>query len=210
MNQFGMSMLLTLLLALSGCSHGAVHDEFIQNPVPMANSTLAAAEAHAFLAGSFTGSNGITLPYRVLLPRQMAPGVRYPLVLQLHGSGGIGTDNLKQLDRLARAWAMPELRERYPSYVLVPQFPIRSANYGPPSPDQHAEPGAALATALELVEKFSTDNMVDRSRVYAVGFSMGGSAAWLAATRKPGLFAGIVPISGIAPASTAAAALRSG
>jgi predicted peptidase len=201
-------VLLTLVLALAGCSHGALRDEFIKGAIPMENSALAALKADDFLAASFTGSDGVTLPYRVLYPRRMAPGVRYPVVLQLHGSGGIGTDNLKQLDRLARTWAVPDVRDNYPCYVLVPQFPVRSANYGPPSPDQHAEHSAVLITALELVEKFSTDNMVDRSRVYAVGFSMGGSAAWLAATRKPALFAGIVPISGIAPASDAAAVLK--
>ncbi|MFL6657039.1 MAG: alpha/beta fold hydrolase [Massilia sp.] len=208
MHQLALPILLTMLLTLSGCSHEKLHHEFIKGAVPMAKSVVAAVEADTFIAASFTGSNGVTLPYRVLLPRQVEPGVRYPLVLQLHGSGGIGTDNLKQLDLLARTWAMPEIRDKYRSYVLVPQFPIRSANYGPPSPDQHAEHSAALTTALELVEKFAADNAVDRTRVYALGFSMGGSATWLAAALKPDLFAAIVPISGIAPDNDVAGLLK--
>jgi predicted peptidase len=207
--RFSSPVLLTLLLVLTGCSHQtAAHDEIIHGALPMERSVLAAVEADAFISASFSASNGVTLPYRVLLPRQAERGVRYPLVLQLHGSGGVGTDNLKQLDLLARSWAMPAVRATYRSYVLVPQFPIRSANYGPPSADQHAEHSAALIAALELVEKFSSENMVDQSRVYALGFSMGGSAAWLAGTLKPALFAAIVPISGIAPDNHAALPLK--
>jgi predicted peptidase len=138
----------------------------------------------------------------------MVPGVRYPLILQLHSSGGIGTDNLSQLDRLAKTWAMPEVRARYGTYVLVPQFPVRSANYGPPSPDQYAQHSAALSAALELVETFARENPVDSARIYALGFSMGGSAAWLAPVLKPDLFAAIVPISGIAPENGSAARLQ--
>jgi predicted peptidase len=128
--------------------------------------------------------------------------------LQLHGSGGIGTDNVMQLDRLAKTWAMPDLRVRYQAYILVPQFPVRSANYGPPSPDQHAQSTSALGAALELVEEFISHHAVDKSRVYAVGFSMGGSAAWLAPTLRPNLFAAVVPVSGIAPANSFAPIFR--
>ena len=201
-------LIFSLLAGLTGCSHQVLQTDIIKGGVPLTRSVVAAVDAETFQAGSFTGSNGVTLPYRVLLPRHPEQAVRYPLVLQLHGSGGIGTDNVQQLDVLARTWAVPQLRDKYRAYVLVPQFPTRSANYGPPAADQHAEPGAALLTALELVEKFSSENMVDRSRVYAVGFSMGGSAAWLAATLKPGLFAAIVPISGIAPDHHAARLLK--
>jgi predicted peptidase len=120
-------------------------------------------------------------------------------VLQLHGSGGIGTDNLLQRDALAKTWVVPAVRRRYQTYVLIPQFPARSANYGPASPDQYAIHTSALNAALELAEEFISRHAVDSSRVYAVGFSMGGSATWLGPTLRPNLFAAIVPISGIAP-----------
>jgi pimeloyl-ACP methyl ester carboxylesterase len=82
----------------------------------------------------------------------------------------------------------------------------RSANYGPAAPDQAATAAPALHAALALVRHVAATHRVDTSRIYAVGFSMGGSAAWLSPTLAPGQFAAIVPIAGIAPPNTAASA----
>jgi predicted peptidase len=208
MNKLILTAALVVITALSGCSHQIPRNEVVHIATPMARDVVSSVEANQFGQGTFTASNGILLPYRILAPIDLKPGVGYPLVLQLHGSGGIGTDNLLQLDRLAKTWAMPEIRARYQAYVLVPQFPTRSANYGPPTPEQYAEHSTALIAALELVKKFAQENAVDRARIYAVGFSMGGSAAWLAPTLSPNLFAAIVPISGIAPSNGAADLLK--
>jgi predicted peptidase len=193
------AVILAGCIAATGCASRTPRHEIINSGTPVAKEVAASVQPTAFDAADFNASDGTMLRYRVLLPSRILPGRTYPLVLQLHGSGGIGSDNAKQLDRLARTWATPELRERYQAYILVPQFQIRSANYGPASADQHAEPSAALSAALELVEQFISRHAVDTSRIYAVGFSMGGSATWLAPTLRPRLFAAVVPISGIAP-----------
>jgi predicted peptidase len=208
MNKRILAIALVLVAALSGCSHEIPRNEVVHIATPMAREVVSSVEPRQFGQGTFTASNGILLPYRILTPIGLEPGVRYPLVLQLHSSGGIGTNNLQQLDRLAKAWAMPEIRARYQTYVLVPQFPVRSANYGPPTPEQYAEHSTALIAALELVEKFAQENSVDSARIYAIGFSMGGSATWLAPTLSPNLFAAIMPISGIAPRNGSADILK--
>jgi predicted peptidase len=188
-----------LSMVAAGRASGALEHERVRNHAPLPGNAVAAVEPTRFDDGDFKTPDGTPLRYRLLVPSHASPGKHYPLVLQLHGSGGVGTDNVKQLDRLARSWAMPDVRERYQAYILIPQFPTRSANYGPPTAAQHAEHSAALDAALELVEAFVLDHPVDRSRIYAVGFSMGGSAAWLSPSLRPGLFAAIVPLSGIAP-----------
>jgi predicted peptidase len=188
-----------LCIVTSGCASSALKHEIVKNRAPIAKDVVASIEPTGFDSAEFRASDGTVLQYRFLVPSHHVQGRNYPLVLQLHGSGGIGTDNLKQLDRLAKTWAMPDVRERYQAYVLIPQFPIRSANYGPSATDQHAEHSTALIAALELVDEFSLNHPVDKSRIYAVGFSMGGSAAWLAPTLRPTLFAAVVPLSGIAP-----------
>lgn len=193
------TLLLALCVATSGCASTTAKHNIIKNSTPLAKDVVASIKPADFDAAAFKASDGTILQYRVLTPSSILRGHFYPLVLQLHGSGGIGTDNLMQLDRLAKTWAMPDLRRRYQTYVLIPQFPIRSANYGAPSPDQHAEHSPALSAALELVDEFISHHAVDKSKVYAVGFSMGGSATWLAPTLRPNLFAAVVPISGIAP-----------
>jgi len=204
----GVAAPLALLLgiAASGCVRQELRHRIVEGHSPIARDAVASVETARFSAASFRASDGTALSYRFLAPSHPEKGKRYPLVLQLHGSGGIGTDNMAQLDRLARTWAMPDVRDRYQAYVLVPQFPTRSANYGPAAADQHSEPSAALHAALELVEKYALDEPVDRSRIYATGFSMGGSAAWLSPMLEPDLFAAIVPISGIAPDNARASA----
>ena len=182
--------------------------ELIRGVQPLEKDVVASVRADDFQVGQFLASDGSSLPYRLLAPSRLKSGITYPLILQLHGSGGIGVDNIGQLDRLAKSWAMPEVRERYQAYILVPQFPIRSANYGPVAPDQKAEPSLALKSALELVKDFSSRHPVDRSRIYAVGFSMGGSATWLSPTLEPSLFAAIVPVSGIAPDDSLASVFK--
>ncbi len=178
---------------------------------PHSDAAVAGAiDAAAFASGEFRAPSGIVLPYRLLAPAHLAPGERYPLVLVLHGSGGIGRDNRSQLGGFSLAWAAPALRARYPAYVLVPQFPARSADYAPSSvagvQASHGTP--ALAAAFALVEDIAARHPVDRARVYATGFSMGGSAAWNAALARPDLFAAAMPVSGIAPDPALAPRLR--
>jgi predicted peptidase len=147
--------------------------------------------------------------YRLLVPESPRTGRRYPLVLVLHGSGAIGTDNQAQLGPFARSWTSPGLRRRFPAYVLVPQFPARSAVYETSGVDALpiSRPQPSLETALELVDKLLGDYPIDRGRVYAIGFSMGGSAVWDALTLRPELFAAAVPIAGV-PRSAGAKRVR--
>lgn len=188
-----------LCAALASCTTAPRQHDLIANPTPLGRDIFSAVSPNRFESGSFTSSRGMQVPYRLLRPSKLSPGNTYPLVVQLHGSGGIGTDNLSQLERMAKSWAMPDVRDRYQAFILIPQFPIRSANYGPPAPDQHAVASQALSDAMELVREFSSVHPVDKSRIYATGFSMGGSAAWLLPSQAPEVFAAIAPISGIAP-----------
>jgi hypothetical protein len=53
-------------------------------------------------ARSHRSASGEVMPYKLFRPR-VEPGRRYPLVVFLHGSGGSGTDNMKQLERADRS-----------------------------------------------------------------------------------------------------------
>ena len=186
-------------MLIVGCASVDTASERIRHAAALDDRLFDAVPDTAFESGRFHASNGMDVPYRLLLPKSARPGVAYPLVVQSHGPGAIGPDNARQLGSLARSWAMPALRQRYPAFVLVPQFPSRTADYGPAGPGQASRPSAALDAAMELVRDFAANRAVDRTRIYAVGFSMGGSAAWLAPSLQPALFAAVVPISGIAP-----------
>ncbi|SEO58471.1 Phospholipase/Carboxylesterase [Duganella sp. CF517] len=171
---------------------------------------LKGVDADEFTAGSFSGPSGM-LRYRLLAPPAGAqhPGQRYPLILVLHGSDGVGDDNRGQFGRLARSWAAPAIRAKFPAYILVPQFPERSANYAPSAADGllAARPGPNIATLTALVEQLKLQYPIATERVYVTGFSMGASAATQAILHQPGLFAAAVAFSGIAPERAEAARL---
>lgn len=170
---------------------------------------LKGVDADEFTAGSFTGPSGM-LRYRLLAPPgAQHAGQRYPLILVLHGSDGVGDDNRRQFGRLARSWAAPAIRAKFPAYILVPQFPERSANYAPSAADGllAARPGPNIATLTALVEQLKLQYPIAAERVYVTGFSMGASAATQAILHQPGLFAAAVAFSGIAPERADAARL---
>ena len=62
-----------------------------------------------------------SLPYRLLPPLRIEPSRRYPLIISLHGSGGIGDDNLSNLRSWNGIMARSEWRKKYPCFGLVPQ-----------------------------------------------------------------------------------------
>lgn len=151
-----------------------------------------------FSAHTFINSND-TLPYRLLSPLTAVSGNTYPLVLVLHGSGVEGTDNKSQLGVLAKSFAQSDQRQRWPAYVVVPQFPRRSSNYktDPDTKILYSVPDPCLSLALQVVDSLKKVLPVDARRVYITGFSMGASSTINALEMRPDLFAAAVAISGI-------------
>ena len=70
----------------------------------------------------FVSSSGDSLNYRLLEPEVMQAGEKYPLVLFLHGAGERGNDNEKQLTHGGQMFLNPVNREKYPAFVLFPQW----------------------------------------------------------------------------------------
>jgi predicted peptidase len=150
-----------------------------------------------FDAGTYTGSNKESIGYRLLKPAANAGIRKYPLILIFHNSGKIGTDNTAQLDVLVKYWAQPEVRTRYPAYVVAVQFPVRSSNYTNLRDLLTSNPAPCLLTALQLADSLKKVLPVDHNRIYSLGFSMGASTANNAMMARPDLFAAGICISGI-------------
>ena len=62
--------------------------------------------------------------------------------------------------------------------------------------DYTVEPNWPLAAANELVKKISKEEVVDKSRVYISGLSMGGMGTFESVYRYPELYAAALPICG--------------
>ena len=78
----------------------------------------------AYEARLFISSQGDTIRYRLYIPNDYNEDGQYPLVLFHHGAGGIGNDNIRNLEGPApREWAGPERQADNPCIIVAPQIP---------------------------------------------------------------------------------------
>jgi predicted peptidase len=201
--RLAIATLITLALPLAEAQQERVPPP--STPLRTLSPQEAATLRPAFERAILPSPIGDPLPYRLLRPQQLAPDPApaklYPLVIMLHGSGQIGTDNESQLGSLALAWAQPSIRQQYPTYVAVPQFPGRTANYDTSAADHllASHPAAPLLPLFELIDHLTQTLPIDPDRIYLIGFSMGASSAWHSLLLHPEKFAAAVLLSGVPP-----------
>ena len=126
------------------------------------------------------------MPYRLMKPWDFDPVKRYPVIVSLHGGGGTGTDNVKQLRKWNQLLAEEGNREEYPCYLLAPQT-TELWN----APD--------LSKIKEIIAGLPS---VDMDRIYILGHSMGGHGTYILTQLDPGYFAAAAPSAGSGLAKT--------
>jgi predicted peptidase len=156
--------------------------EFLRN-----QAAQAAAGAYApqwtgdFAPGNFEEK----LPFLLRIPKDLQPGVKYPLLLFLHGAGERGSDNRSQLKHDPAKLAPPDVFQKNPMIIVAPQCPADQWWSGP-----------TLETAIRMVKHMRDELPVDPQRIYITGLSMGGFGTWAALAHEPDLFAAAIPICG--------------
>ncbi|MEM0969305.1 MAG: alpha/beta fold hydrolase, partial [Verrucomicrobiota bacterium] len=145
-------------------------------------------------------------------------GEKLPLLLSLHGAGGKGTDNVKNLKIWNGVITEPEFQAKHPCYIVVPQSvgPWRVAGSEPNVTDDmietfpeiwqriisgrkawlEANPKGNLQTVFALLDSLGQDLPVDLDRVYVLGHSMGGFGSFEAIAQAPNRFAAAIPSAG--------------
>lgn len=135
------------------------------------------------------------MPYRLFRPD--ASG-KLPLVVYLHGSGGQGDDNEKQLALGnifgTRVWLLPENQKKFPCCVLALQSNRGWVRYDPDGltrSEYKIVPGMGqgVQMALEVVDELRRTYAIDDRRIYITGQSMGGAGTWNAIASRPKFFA---------------------
>lgn len=161
-----------------------------------------AAVADKFERRSYKGA--FEMPYRLFRP---AAAGKLPLVVYLHGSGGLGSDNEKQLGLGnifgTRVWALPENQKAFPSFVLAPQTDRGWMRYGDPAPGDSVARlvpglGDGARVVFEIIDALRRELPIDERRIYITGQSMGGGGAWHMLAHRPRMFAGAVICCGSA------------
>lgn len=196
-----LSFLLALLLSNAASAQSLTFSDADFDAAAMAEArkTLNDLPADDYEKKSYS-HDGQTLPYRFLSPKTQRKGASYPLIVTLHNSSRLGHDNEAQLEPLARIWLRAQIRDKYPAFVIAPQFETRSSTYVEDASRQvlASAPSADVAAVLALVrETLAKHSQIDRNRVYLVGYSMGGSTAQNLFSRAPDLFAALVSIASV-------------
>ena len=157
------------------------------------------------------------MPYRLMKPIDFDPDKAYPLILSLHGAGGKGNKNLKNIKVWNRHLAKETLRRKHPCFVLVPQmnsgWRVNGDKEIPTQQDVDALPpewnkwkerlrdakpieNGRLSLSFELIEKLKGLYKIDARRIYVLGHSMGGFGSWTAIWHRPQMFAAAIPCAG--------------
>jgi predicted peptidase len=140
-----------------------------------------------FVAREILISPSDTHSYRLFIPPSYDPRKRYPLVVWLHGAGGLGTDNALQIqgDQIpgTHTWTTAKQQAAHPAFVLVPQA-WRVWHY---SFDSIGDPDTPLGTMLAIVRKLEGEFSIDSKRLYIAGQSVGGAGLWalISSERNP-------------------------
>jgi predicted esterase len=155
-------------------------------PDPLAGAATSQSASITAVNGAIDGfvpreimiSPGIARDYRLFIPPNYDRRIRYPLVVWLHGGGGMGTDNARQIqgDQLpgTRLWTSAKQQAAQPAFVLVPQA-SRTWYY---ATDSIGDPSTPLGTMLAIVRELEREFSIDSTRLYIAGQSVGGEGIW--------------------------------
>ena len=123
--------------------------------------------------------------YLVFAPKQKHKAA-VPLLIYLHGAGGVGDNIMKIRGQASQVVKGIEKFKKGPCIVVAPQCDKRVREGGGWIPDDLN----ALLTHLKATLK------VDEKRIYLTGNSMGGYGSWAWAGHNPEHFAAVAPVSG--------------
>lgn len=139
-----------------------------------------------------------TLPFQLYEPpvTKGNAGKALPLLVHLHGTGGIGKDNMKQLTDgggVVRLFMDKKFQGYQETYIMIPQTANVSGWYAL-SPTDPSYALRAIVHAIRVLAE-TPGYRIDLSRIYVTGLSMGGAGAFQAMAKFPGFFAAAIPIS---------------
>ncbi|MBQ9806429.1 MAG: prolyl oligopeptidase family serine peptidase [Clostridia bacterium] len=121
------------------------------------------------------------IEFMMRYPNGYESGKHYPVIISLHGAGTRG-EKVEQL-REQCCYRLTDNMENFASIMITPLCPANT-----------------WFDVFETLKRFVTfvadSEFCDRTRLYLMGGSMGGYAAWQLAMSMPEAFAALVPICG--------------
>ncbi len=155
-------------------------------------------EKHLMRSLVWRGERGEAMPLMVYQPLR-EDLEKLPVIIYLHGTGGMGMDNIKPFFKCGGGAAKHLLAESFqkknPCIVITPQIEKHSGWYSAHSTDPSYEQ-VWLKNAIRMMaqeEKYA----IDLNRIYIMGHSMGGHGVYEALAKLQGFYAGGVAIAAV-------------
>lgn len=135
-----------------------------------------------------------TFRYQVFIPQTLAPGERLPLIVWMHGHGEANGPRKAYLHlRYLKQLFKVSLREHGPERFALMAMQCRQNN---PNWTTVADDADDMANVLAAgIDDVLNRYPIDRNRVTLAGISSGGNGVWTLGSRRPELFAGLVPMA---------------
>jgi dienelactone hydrolase len=134
-------------------------------------------------------NNQVLLPGRLYTPpeAQLPGAAPRPLIINLAGSGGNGTDNSIQLNFITDVMTVEA--EQRGAFIYAPQTVSSWSTT------------TVTSQVMTMIDRAINSLNADTHRIYIMGYSLGSYGTWTMLSRYDGRFAAAVPISGGSPAA---------
>lgn len=138
--------------------------------------------------------DGLERSYYLREPQGLDKARKLPLVLALHGGGGVG-------EKMNKLTGLSDLGEKEGFLAVFPEGVGRNWNDGRPGDfsKAHRDHIDDVGFINALVEKLKTEYPVDPRRVYACGISNGAMMCFRLACEMAGTFAAVAAVGGSMP-----------
>lgn len=178
------------------CCSVATSAAAARRPRPAPAESKGAAALKHYEARKFTDKAGKIIRYHLMKPVDFDAAKSYPLLLFLHGMGGCGSRNRKNLTDagVPKIFAADKLRRKYPAFVLVPQCPRGS--YWAGTLMRRGPRPTMEALVFGMLDAMCKEFKVDKGRIYITGLSLGGFGTFGMVSAKPRIFAAAAPVCG--------------
>lgn len=136
-------------------------------------------------------NDGSTMPYAAYIPSTVSDEEELPLLVWLHGSGEVGTGEATfkkaGLPAILNTWKL----DGFNAYVICPHLTGRYSGSWSNT--------TALANLNAVVDKFISENKVDKDKIMLSGHSLGGLGSMYIAYHSQGRYSALAVMSGYNP-----------
>ena len=136
-------------------------------------------------------NDGSTMPYALFTPSTVSDGEELPLLVWLHGSGEVGTGEATfrnaGLPAVLNSWKL----DGFNAYVICPHLTGRYSGSWSNT--------TALANLNATIDKFISENKVDKDKIMLSGHSLGGLGSMYVAYNSNGRYSALAVMSGYNP-----------